>query len=65
MFDVKILFSTLVTSILLIATSSIGIQSMDSQKTGGPSKTFLIVTLVMGILGVLLTFVGGGLKLKS
>lgn len=65
MFDVKILFSALVTSVLLIATSAIGIQSMDAQKKSGPSKTFLIVTLVMGIIGVIMSFVGGGLKYKS
>jgi|694.fasta_scaffold14350_16 hypothetical protein len=65
MFDIKTLFSTLVVSILLIATSSLGIQSMDAQKKGGASKSFLIATLVFGIVGVIMSFVGGGLKYKS
>jgi hypothetical protein len=64
MFDYKIIFSTLVVSVLLIATSSIGIQSMDQQKKSGASKTFLILTLIIGILGVLISLAGGGLKYR-
>jgi predicted membrane channel-forming protein YqfA (hemolysin III family) len=65
MFDYKIIFSTLAISVLLIATSSIGIQSLDQQKKTGMNKTFLIVTLVIGILGVLMALAGGGLKYRS
>jgi uncharacterized membrane protein YfcA len=62
MFDYKFIFSTLILAVLLIATSSIGIQSLDQQKkTGGPSKIFLFVSLGVGLLGVLLSL-GGGIK---
>lgn len=66
MLDYKVIFSTLIVSVLLIATSSIGIQSLDQQKkTGGTSKTFLIVTLIVGILGVIMSLAGGGLKYRA
>jgi predicted membrane channel-forming protein YqfA (hemolysin III family) len=65
MLDYKIIFSSLVVSVLLIATSSIGIQSLDQQKKSGMNKTFLIVTLVIGIIGVIMAMAGGGLKYKS
>lgn len=65
MLDYKIIFSSLVVSVLLIATSAIGIQSLDQQKKGGMNKTFLILTLVIGILGTLMAFAGGGLKYRS
>jgi predicted membrane channel-forming protein YqfA (hemolysin III family) len=65
MLDYKIIFSSLVASVLLIATSSIGIQSLDQQKKSGMNKTFLIVALVIGIIGVIMALAGGGLKYKS
>jgi hypothetical protein len=65
MLDYKVIFSTLIVSVLLIATSSIGIQSLDQQKKTGTSKTFLIVTLIVGILGVIMSLAGGGLKYKA
>lgn len=64
-FDPKILFSSLILGILLVATSAIGIQKYDEDKQGGTNKTFLIVTLVFGLIGVLMALVGGGLTLKN
>jgi uncharacterized membrane protein len=59
MVDYKFIFSTLIMAVLLIATSSIGIQSLDQQKKAGTSKTFLFVALGVGLLGVLLSLAGG------
>ena len=64
-FNLKMLFGSLVLGILLVATSAIGIQKYDEDKQGGMNKSFLIFTLVMGIVGILLAFVGGGLSLRA
>jgi hypothetical protein len=59
------LFGTLIVSILLIATSAIGIQKYNEDKQAGMNKNFLIFTLVFGILGVLASFGLGGLKIRG
>jgi len=64
-FDLKMIFSTLVVSVLLVATSAIGIQKYNEDKQNTMNKNFLIVTLIFGILGVLLSLFGGGKYAKS
>ena len=64
-FDLKMLFGSLVMSVLLVATSAIGIQKYNEDNQTNINKNFLIFTLVFGIVGILLAFVGGGLRLKA
>ncbi len=64
-FDLKMLFGSLVMSVLLVATSAIGIQKFNEDKQTNLNKNFLIFTLVMGIVGILLSFAGGAFKLKA
>ncbi len=64
-FDLKMLFGSLVMSVLLVATSAIGIQKFNEDKQTNLNKNFLIFTLVMGIVGILVAFVGGGLRLRG
>lgn len=63
----KFLFSALVISVLLTATSAIGIQAMDDPKKGAKpmNKNFLIVTLVFGIVGILVSLFGGARALRG
>lgn len=64
-FDLKMLFSSLVISVLLVATSAIGIQKYNEDKQNTMNKNFLIVTLIFGILGVLVSLFGGGKYAKN
>ena len=64
-FDLKMLFSSLVVSVLLVATSAIGIQKYNEDKQNTMNKNFLIITLVFGILGVLMSLFGGGKYAKN
>lgn len=63
----KFLFSALIISVLLVATSAIGIQSMNDPAKGSTTmnKNFLIFTLVFGVLGILVSLAGGMKSLRG
>lgn len=63
----KYIFSALVISLLLLASSAIGIQTMDDPAKGKTStnKNFLIFTLVFAVLGTLISLLSAFKMLKS
>lgn len=63
----KFLFSALVISVLLVASSAIGIQTMDNPSKGATkmNKNFLIAMLVFGVVGILMSLAGGVKSLRS
>ena len=63
----KFLFSALVISVLLVASSAIGIQAMNDPKKGATqmNQNFLIAMLVFGVLGIILSFAGGVKAMRS
>ena len=54
-------------SVFLVASSAIGVQTMNDPKNGKTTlnKNFLIFTLVFGILGILMSLFGGFKSLRK
>lgn len=63
----KYIFSALVISLLLLATSAIGIQTMEDPAKGKTTtnKNFLIFTLVFAVIGTLVSLLGAFKMLKA